>query len=168
MSKKVCRQIQHKAILELFTGKPVSEIAEMYEISPQTLNRWLRSEKGNQMYSEAQRELYQVGLNVLIEGRENAAWQLRGLISSPDTPSAVKTRAIEILFKYSQPGLDNTDYAINYLTSLGYTVSIDGEAMVKQLQSKGVPVAMIEAGSDSDVDSLKAAINVIESDMLNL
>jgi hypothetical protein len=165
MSKKVSRIVQHKAILELFTGKPIAEIAEMYEITPQTLNAWLRSDKGEQMYTDAQKSLYQAGLNVLIEGAESAALQLRGIISNPDTPSAVKARSIEILFKYAQPPLCDTNQMIDYLTREGYVISANATKIIEQLKDAGVDVALIEPGSETN---LSQAIETVESDLLGL
>lgn len=167
--KTVNRMKQYQALLDLCGGMSIKDVSERYEILPSTLHGWLRDPTIDAMYTEAQQKIFSAGIDILTRAVGKAAMKVVGVLDDPYTDHNTKLRAAELVFKYggSIKTVLSDDDMIKQLTARGYNVSIDAESMVKQLQSKGVPVAMIEAGGD-ETDQIQHAITIIESDMLNL
>lgn len=160
---------QYQAMLDLAGGMGVKEVSEKYEILPSTVHKWLRDPAFDAMYNESQQKIFLAGIDILVKAVGKAAMKVVGVLDDPYTDHNTKLRASELVFKYAGIITATTeDNMIRALTARGYTVSVDAESMVKQLQSKGVPVAMIEEGAGDNTDQLQHAITVIESDMLNL
>jgi hypothetical protein len=169
--KTVNRMKQYQAMLDLAGGMGVNEVAEKHEILPTTVHRWLRDPGFDAMYNDAQQKIFMAGIDVLVKSVGKAAMRVIGVLDDPHTDNLTRLRAADLIFKYTSlvTTAGNEDNMIRHLTARGYTISVDAESMVKQLQSKGVPVAMIEAGdTTSEKDAILDAITIIETDMLNL
>lgn len=91
----------YKAIIALASGEEKESVADRIGVTIRTIDRWLQREDFQELYHQACREAYRNGLATLCEGSADAALKLRGIINDPDVPSAVKVRAINVLFTHA-------------------------------------------------------------------
>ena len=125
--------------MALANGEDKHALAARFEVTYRTLNRWMESESFQREYREAQQRLFEAGVSVLAEGATEAAWQLRGIISDPGVPSAIKIRAIDVLFRHASTANKEQDLirAIDLLSKEGLIPHDAAKSIIARISSLG-------------------------------
>ena len=98
---KYLKPQQYQAVIALASGENILSICSRLGISRSTIDRWVKNENFQQLYQNACLEAYKSGIAELCLGASQAAIYLRSIITDPDVPSAVKVRAIDVLFRHA-------------------------------------------------------------------
>lgn len=88
---------QKNAIPILLTARTRTEACAAIGIKRETLYQWFKEEEFLRIYRDAQRELYDGAMNLMLAKLEAAVEYLGGVLTDPDAPAAVKVQAAKII-----------------------------------------------------------------------
>lgn len=159
---------QSQIVIALANGESRKSLASRFEVTEKTLIRWMESETFQREYKEAQQRLFDAGIAVLAEGAIEAAWQLRGIISDPGVPSAVKIRAIDILFKHAATASREQELikAIEILTKEGLIPLEAARSITYKISSLGKDIVDSFGVKNQDENSKEKVLALIKAAVL--
>jgi len=88
---------QNRALCLLAAGYSAEEIAKSLGVSRRTIDNWKKLPNFKKLLRKAIGETYDAAIAELVCGSREAAIELKTIISDPETPRAVKVRAISVL-----------------------------------------------------------------------
>lgn len=88
---------QNQALCLLAAGYSAEEIAKSLGVSRRTIDNWKKLPNFKKLLRKAIAATYEAAIAELICGSREAAIELKTIISDPETPRAVKVRAISVL-----------------------------------------------------------------------
>lgn len=88
---------QNRALCLLAAGYSAEEIAKSLGVSRRTIDNWKKLPNFKKLLREAIIKTYDSAIAELVCGSREAAIELKQIINDPETPRAVKVRAISVL-----------------------------------------------------------------------
>lgn len=89
--------IQNKALNLLAAGRTEKEVAAETGVGARTISRWKTNPHFKALLSQASAAMYDMAVAELVAGSQDAAKELKRIISDPDVSSKTKISAINVL-----------------------------------------------------------------------
>jgi phage terminase small subunit len=91
---------QHRAVVALVSCPTVTEAATVADVAERTLYRWLSDPAFRSHMSEVEGQAIDAATRRLLGMQEAAIEIINGIMSSPETPPAVRLRAAATVIDY--------------------------------------------------------------------
>ncbi|HAG80472.1 MAG TPA: hypothetical protein DCL61_04700 [Cyanobacteria bacterium UBA12227] len=90
---------QTKALIKLAAGSGDDEAAQAAGVTVRSIQNWKKQPNFKSMLRQAVIATYDAAIAELVDGAKDAAKELKGIITDPDTPKRVKVSAIATLLE---------------------------------------------------------------------
>ena len=99
--------LQNKALTLLAAGRTEDEVVAETGIGKRTVTRWKTNPKFKEKLQEAVALTYDAGIAELVAGSQEAARELKRIISDPEVPTKNKISAINVLLSHGAKAKDS-------------------------------------------------------------